>query len=82
MVNLYFAPDAQLTVPDRMVLDALQKDYELFQGKEKRNPGAIDAEDSDDSGAKHPRYDSVSPEGRLLDLSTHKSIRQMQIFFL
>ena len=33
MVNLYFQPDAQLTVQDRMVLDVLQKDYDRFQEK-------------------------------------------------
>ncbi|ORY04668.1 hypothetical protein BCR34DRAFT_491359 [Clohesyomyces aquaticus] len=52
MVNLYFAPDAQLTPPDRMVLDVLTKDYDRFQAKN----GAPAKE------ASKPRYDSASPE--------------------
>lgn len=62
MVNLYFQPDAQLTVQDRMVLDILQKDYERFQGK----PTAAAPEIADDKAHKQEipeRIDSASPEG-------------------
>jgi hypothetical protein len=62
MVNLYFQPDAQLTVPDRMVLDVLQKDYERHQ--KKPSVEAVEtSEDSDDSGVKHTHFGSPSPEG-------------------
>jgi hypothetical protein len=61
MVNLYFAPDAQLTAQDRLVLDVLQKDYERHQNKHTQSkPEASD--DSVDSDVKHTRYDSASPE--------------------
>ncbi|KAF2790549.1 hypothetical protein K505DRAFT_340326 [Melanomma pulvis-pyrius CBS 109.77] len=63
MVNLYFQPDAQLTVPDRMVLDILQKDYEHQQAK----PAAASTEtsdDSDDSTTKHTQY-APTPEDAL-----------------
>ncbi|KAF2658532.1 fatty acid desaturas-like protein [Lophiostoma macrostomum CBS 122681] len=63
MVNLYFAPDAQLTVQDRMVLDALQNDYSRFQ---KNGVSQVETgEDSDDLAAKQTRYDSASPEDTL-----------------
>lgn len=64
MVNLYFQPDAQLTAQDRMVLDILQKDYDRHKhsnGQREQTP-----EDSDDSGEKHTRFDSASPEGSSL----------------
>jgi hypothetical protein len=68
MVNLYFAPDAQLTKQDRMVLDVLEKNYKRYQKK----PIALreGSEDSDDSGVKHTRYDSTSSEGTFYDLSS------------
>lgn len=67
MVNLYFQPDAQLTTQDRMVLDILQKDNERHQ-KHRGNKQQA-AEESDESGEKHTRFDSASPEG--MPLSTH-----------
>ena len=67
MVNLYFQPDAQLTTQDRMVLDILQKDNERHQ-KHRGNKQQA-AEGSDESGEKHTRFDSASPEG--MPLSTH-----------
>lgn len=57
MVNLYFQPDAQLTTQDRMVLDILRKDSDRHGGKQQ------DSEDSSDSGKKHTRFESASPEG-------------------
>ena len=63
MVNLYFQPDAQLTTQDRMVLDILQKDNERHQ-KNIAN-GEQAPEDSEESGKKHTRFDSASPEGTL-----------------
>lgn len=66
MVNLYFQPDAQLTTQDRMVLDILQKDNERHQRNKSNKQQA--AEESDDSGTKHTRFDSASPEG--MPLST------------
>ncbi|KAF2702736.1 hypothetical protein K504DRAFT_464883 [Pleomassaria siparia CBS 279.74] len=63
MVNLYFQPDAQLTVPDRMVLDILQKDYE-DQQKQPTSSTTEASEDSDDSAVKHTRYSST-PEDAL-----------------
>lgn len=56
MVNLYFQPDAQLTTQDRMVLDILRKDSDRHGGKQQ------DSEDSSDSGKKHTRFESASPE--------------------
>lgn len=61
MVNLYFQPDAQLTPQDRIVLDLLQKDYQRHQHASR--PPREPASDSDDSGVKHTRFDSSSPEG-------------------
>lgn len=68
MVNLYFQPDAQLTTQDRMVLDILQKDNERHQ-KSVSNEAS---EDSDDSGKKHTRLGSASPEGRPPSHSPHQ----------
>ncbi|KAF2641744.1 fatty acid desaturas-like protein [Massarina eburnea CBS 473.64] len=58
MVNLYFQPDAQLTVQDRMVLDILHKDYD----RQKSNTLPKEGADSVDSDVKHTRFDSESPE--------------------
>ncbi|KAF2000171.1 fatty acid desaturase [Amniculicola lignicola CBS 123094] len=52
MVNLYFAPDAQLTEADRMVMEVLHKDYEHYQKKHGTEPPP----------SKAPRNDSASPE--------------------
>lgn len=64
MVNLYFQPDAQMTVPDRMVMDILQKEYE--QHKE---PSGLKRESSSDSvdsaPVKHTRFEADTPEGTL-----------------
>ena len=64
MVNLYFQPDAQLSPQDRIVLDILQKDYERHKKDNVKSQQA--SEDSDDSGVKHARFDSASPEGTSL----------------
>ena len=70
MVNLYFQPDAQLTTQDRMVLDILQKDNERHQ----KSSGNEASEDSDDSGKKHTRLGSASPEGML---ASHSPLRNL-----
>ncbi|KAF2476684.1 uncharacterized protein BDR25DRAFT_339611 [Lindgomyces ingoldianus] len=51
MVNLYFAPDAQLLHSDRLVLDVLTKDYNRYQAKH-----GSEAEKT------KLRHDSASPE--------------------
>jgi hypothetical protein len=61
MVNLYFQPDAQLTTPDRMVLDILKKDYE-HQQKQPATSSPEASDDSDDSTVKRTRY-APTPEG-------------------
>ena len=71
MVNLYFQPDAQLTTQDRMVLEILQKDNERHQKIHASKHQA--SEDSDDSGEKHTRFDSASPEGTPISFSRSTS---------
>jgi hypothetical protein len=62
MGRLAFPLDAELTGPDRVVLNILQKEYELH--KESPAKPMIDAaEDSDDSGVKHSEFVTPSPEG-------------------
>ena len=64
MGRLPFPPDAELTGPDRLVLDILRKEYELQEDASPRNiPDA--AEDSDDSATKHTEFVVPSPEGKL-----------------
>ncbi|KAF2877192.1 fatty acid desaturas-like protein [Massariosphaeria phaeospora] len=65
MVNLYFAPDAQLTEPDRMVLSILRKDSERYEKRTAKGEPTEEVEDDGDEsteGLKHTRYDSASPE--------------------
>jgi hypothetical protein len=62
MGKLHFPPAADLTGPDRLVLDHLQKDYEQVNLKVKAVP--VDAsEESDDSATKRTEFVSPSPEG-------------------
>jgi hypothetical protein len=63
MGKLAFALDAELTGPDRVVLNILQKDYELYGAKPAKS-SADAAEDSDDSGVKHSEFVTPSPEGQ------------------
>jgi hypothetical protein len=65
MGRLAFPLDAELTGPDRVVLNILQKEYELHQVTPAK-PTADAAEDSDDSGIKHSDVVSPSPEGMAL----------------
>lgn len=65
MGKLAFPLDAELTGPDRVVLNILKKEYELHENSP--NGSASDAaEDSDDSGVKHSEVVTPSPEGTLL----------------
>ena len=65
MGRLAFPLDAELTGPDRVVLNILQKEYELHQVTP-ANPTTDAAEDSDDSGVKHSEFVTSSPEGMSL----------------
>jgi hypothetical protein len=62
MGKLAFPLDAELTGPDRIVLNILQKEYELHDTKPAKS--TPDAEDSDDSGVKHSEIVTPSPEGQ------------------
>jgi len=64
MGKLAFPLDAELTGPDRVVLDILKKEYELHQNKSTDSTTGT-AEDSDDSGVKHSKFVTPSPEGML-----------------
>jgi len=64
MGKLAFPLDAELTGPDRVVLDILKKEYELHQNTSTGSATGT-AEDSDDSGAKHSKFVTPSPEGML-----------------
>lgn len=67
MGKLAFPLDAELTGPDRVVLDILKREYELHENSP--NGSALDAaEDSDDSGVKHSKVVTPSPEGTSLSL--------------
>lgn len=58
---LPFPPDAQLTGPDRLVLEVLQKEYESYQHASSKT-WLDTAEDSDDCVTKHTQFVSPSPE--------------------
>lgn len=62
MGKLHFPPAADLTVPDRLVLGHLQKDFEKFDSEVKTVPTDA-AEESDDSVTKRTVFVSPSPEG-------------------
>ena len=73
MVNLYFSPDDQLTLADRLTLDVLEKDYEHFKGKNTASQSDVATCETDSTGSlerseKQSRYDSgyesVTPEGQ------------------
>ena len=64
MGKLAFPLHAELTGPDRVVLDILKKEYELHQNTSTDSTTGT-AEDSDDSGAKHSKFVTPSPEGML-----------------
>lgn len=63
MGALPFPPDAQLTGPDRIVLDILQKECELHEDASTETTDAA-ADDSDDSVTKHSKFVLPSPEGK------------------
>ncbi|ORY03236.1 fatty acid desaturas-like protein [Clohesyomyces aquaticus] len=65
MVNLYFQPDAQLTAPDRMVLDVLQRESLQYSGRSLN----VTSSAIDQPAAKLTRLDSLSPEG--MDTQDH-----------
>ncbi|KAL5114482.1 hypothetical protein ACEQ8H_007625 [Pleosporales sp. CAS-2024a] len=74
MGRLPFPPDAELTGPDRMILDILQKQYEAYDEASSIKP-ADAAEESDDSATKHSKFVAPSPEGTLLPpLLIHKRL--------
>ena len=63
MGKLAFPLDKELTGPDRIVLEILQKEYELYETRTAKS--TLDAvEDSDDSGFKHSEIVTPSPEGQ------------------
>lgn len=62
MGRLPFPPDAELTVPDRMVLSVMQKEYEAH-GNIADARGVDVAEESDDSTTKHSEFVAPTPEG-------------------
>lgn len=62
MGHLPFAADAELTGPDRVVLEILRKEYELH-GESSKDHAFEPAADSDDSATKHSKFVSPSPEG-------------------
>jgi hypothetical protein len=62
MGRLPFPPDAELTVPDRMVLSVLQKEFEAHGGTADTR-AADPAEESDDSATKHSEFVTPTPEG-------------------
>ncbi|CAA9965292.1 Fatty acid desaturase [Pyrenophora teres f. maculata] len=64
MGKLAFPLDAELTGPDRVVLNILKKEYELHQNTT-TDSTTDSAEDSDDSGVKHSKFVTPSPEGML-----------------
>jgi hypothetical protein len=66
MGKLHFPPDAQLTGPDRLILDFLEKDYEAHDQAKRRVSSDV-AEESDDSTTKRTEFVSPSPEGRIED---------------
>jgi hypothetical protein len=62
MGKLAYPLDAKLTGQDRVILNILQKEYELH-GDAGTQPPSDAGEDSDDSGIKHSKTISPSPEG-------------------
>lgn len=64
MGKLAYPIDAELTGPDRVVLNILQKEYELHDHAAAGSTSDA-AEDSDDSGVKHSKVVTPSPEGTL-----------------
>ena len=65
MGKLAFPLDPKLTAQDRVILNILQKEYELH-GDAAAGPPSDADEDSDDSGIKHSEIVTASPEGTLL----------------
>lgn len=65
MGKLAFPFDPKLTTQDRIILNILQKEYELH-GDAAAGPSSDADEDSDDSGIKHSKIITPSPEGTLL----------------
>lgn len=62
MGRLPFPPDAELTGPDRLVLNVLSKQFEAHDNV--HDTKATDAADeSDDSATKHSEFVAPSPEG-------------------
>lgn len=64
MGRLPFPADAELTGPDRVVLDVLRKEYESHQ-YEPSQALLDEADESDGSVTKQTEFVSPSPEGEL-----------------
>jgi hypothetical protein len=62
MGRLPFAPDAELTGPDRLVLSILQKQYEAYEDSPQESNSEL-VDDSDDSTTKRSQFVAPSPEG-------------------
>lgn len=77
MGKLAFPLDKELTGPDRVVLNILQKEYELYEAKPAESSTDA-AEDSDDSGVKHSEIVTPSPEGRYFFSSDNECLRSIQ----
>jgi hypothetical protein len=63
MAELHFPLDKQLTRQDRMILELLQKDCNVYRKELALPQEQLAAEDSDDSTVKHTEFVSPSPEG-------------------
>jgi len=62
MGRLPFPADAQLTGPDRVILEVLRKEYESHQHAPSK--ASLDpADESDDCATKQTQFVSPSPEG-------------------
>lgn len=65
MGKLAYPLDPKLTSQDRIVLNILQKEYELHGDHGNGSPSDA-GDDSDDSGTKHSKPVIPSPEGAFL----------------
>jgi hypothetical protein len=65
MGKLAYPLDPKLTGQDRIVLNILQKEYELHENPASGSP-TDGGDDSDDSGIKHSKTVVPSPEGAFL----------------
>lgn len=69
MGKLAYPLDSKLTGQDRIVLNILQKEYELHGDSASGSP-TDGGDDSDDSGIKHSKTVIPSPEGAFLHWCT------------